>query len=62
MMMVMMMMLLLLLLLLQYFSIVVQLLGGFNNIAFLHDLTSRPGFAIVEHHSLVVSTPASKSP
>jgi hypothetical protein len=28
----------------------------------LHDLTSRPGFAIVEHHSLVVSTPASKSP
>jgi hypothetical protein len=35
---------LLLLLLLKYLSIVVRLFGGFNNIAFPLDLTSRPGF------------------
>jgi hypothetical protein len=27
-----------------------QLLGIFNNIAFLHDLTSRPGFATGNKH------------
>jgi hypothetical protein len=40
-----------LLLLLKYLSIVVQLLGGYNNIAFLHDLISRPGFATQLYHT-----------
>jgi hypothetical protein len=28
----------------KYLGIVVRLLEGFNNVAFPHDLTSRPGF------------------
>jgi hypothetical protein len=32
-------------LLLKYLSTVLRLLEGFNNTAFPHDLTSRPGFA-----------------
>jgi hypothetical protein len=46
----------------EFLSIVVQLLGVFNNISSLHGLISRMGFAIVEHHCMEVSTPASKSP
>jgi hypothetical protein len=36
----------------KYLSFVVTLLGLINNTAFLHDLTSRPGFTTGWHVSL----------
>jgi hypothetical protein len=35
------------------------IIGGFNNIAFLHGLTSRPGFAI-DSHLLIQKSPITK--